>query len=386
MSAATTDSSQAVAARYAVSAVFMVFGVLVGSWLPHIPDVKRHLDCDDAALGQALICSGVGAIVSMQASGWLMHRFGSRRMALLGGLAACLLVPSLLLQTSLLWFSLNLFVLGLGYGVLDVGMNSHAVQVQALFSRSILSSVHGCFSLGGIVGGMIAAGTEAVRIDPFRHLVATSLGLIVVLMASRPFLLPADTDQAEEGPKFVLPRGRLLGIGLMCACAFILEGGMLDWSALYVRESLKAAPAFGGIVTGVCSGSMAIGRFTGDAMILRFGNRNVAFWGSVLTGLGVILSVLAPSLALSLVGFTICGFGLANIVPILFNESGRAEGVSTGVAMAAITTCGYGGFLLGPPIIGLLSNQLTLGVAIGSMVVLAFLMTIGAWRLIKVAR
>jgi fucose permease len=368
------------AARIAVSAVFAVFGILVGSWLPHLPDVKQNIGGTDAMIGQALLCSGFGAVVSMQLMGSLIHRYGSRNTSFFGGVVACLLVPLLLTHRSLPLLCVNLFILGLGYGVLDVGMNAHAMEVQRRFPRPIIASVHGWFSFGGIIGGLGAALAAKLHTGAVSHLAVTSAILLVVLAVSRKHMLPSGADQDTEGPKFMIPRGFLLVLGIMCAAAFVVEGGLLDWSAIYVREHLRADAVYGGIITGVCSGAMALGRFLGDPILRRYGNRVVAMGGGALCTGGILAAVSVPSLWVCMAGFAVASFGLANVVPTIFNQGGRIPGIPTGVGVVAITTCGYGGFLLGPPVIGMISTKVTLATGLATLALLGVIIMLGAIR------
>jgi len=372
-----------VLARWVISAVFAVFGILVGSWLPHIPDIKASIGATDASIGGALVCSGLGAVVSMQFVGALIHRFGTRNVAITGGIGACLGVPFLVTQTSILGFAINLLLLGLFYGALDVGMNSHAVEVQDRLGKPIMSSTHGFFSLGGIIGGIVASIPAHFRINGLVHLSGTSAALLVVLAISFPFLLlkpVGQTDSAAEssGPKFVIPRGILLLLGLLCASAFVVEGGILDWAALYIRETLKGNAAYGGIAVGSASGAMAAGRFLGDPLVRKLGNRSTVLVGGVSCVVGILLAVTTSSVAICIAGFSVTCFGLANVVPTLITAAGRVEGIPVSTGVAAVTTLGYAGFLLGPPIIGVIAHRATLGIGIAALAVLGAFIAIGA--------
>jgi len=377
------QTHDAMRARWAISAVFAVFGILVGSWLPHIPDIKAAIGATDASIGGALVCSGLGAVISMQFVGSLIHRFGTRNVAVAGGVGACLGVPFLVTQTSLLGLAINLLLLGLFYGALDVGMNSHAVEVQDRLGKPIMSSTHGFFSLGGIIGGIFASIAAHFKVGGLVHLAVTSGTLLLVLAIGFPFLLRKQTiasDSAAEptGPKFVIPRGILLLLGLLCASAFVVEGGILDWAALYIRETLKGDAAYGGIAVGSASAAMAAGRFLGDPVVRRLGNRNTVLVGGIACVIGIILAVTTPSVAVCIAGFSVTCFGLANVVPTLITAAGRVEGIQVSSGVAAVTTLGYAGFLLGPPIIGVIAHRITLGIGIGALAVLGAFIAIGA--------
>jgi MFS family permease len=366
-------------ARFAVSGVFFVFGMLFGSWLPHIPDVQRQLGINYAVLGRALLCSGFGAVSIMPALGYLVHRFGSRPLMVFSGIGACLLVPLLPTHTSLFGLCFNLFVLGTCYGTLDVAMNSHAMHVQALHERPILSAIHGWFSLGGILGGLGAAVAYNVGLTPLAHLITVSGLLIGVMLVSNLYLLPASVDRDSEGPKLVIPHGILLVLGLLTVCAFMAEGGILDWCALYVRQSLLAKPEVGGIATATCSGAMAVGRFVGDPLLHRFGNRNMVVTGGFATLFGLVAAVSVHEVSVCIVCLSVASFGLANMVPVFFKQAAKVPGVPSGTAMAAVSTCGYAGFLLGPPAIGAIARGVSLTFSFGALGVLGLVVAVVSW-------
>jgi hypothetical protein len=207
MSAAPAIGMEVVRARWAVSAVFAVFGTLFGSWLPHIPDVKVALGIDDSAIGQALLCSGLGAVVSMQFVGAIIGRFSSRQVAIAGGTGACLLVPLLVSHGTVLGLCVNLLILGMFYGILDVAMNAHAVEVQNRYDRPIMSSIHAWFSCGGILGGLTAARAANTGMKPAEHLGFTSIAMLFVLAISYRNMLRKEGTSQSSGPKFVVPRG-----------------------------------------------------------------------------------------------------------------------------------------------------------------------------------
>lgn len=367
--------SQPAAARYAISAVFFVFGALVGAWLPHIPDVKIALGIPNAKLGLALLASGFGAISVMPFTGGLIHRFGSRHVSLVAGALACLCVPPLVSERSLPALVGNLYCLGICYGCLDVGMNAHSVEVQTRHDRPILSSVHGFFSIGGFAGSAGAALADKLGLSNSVHLWLNSFVMLVLVGASARYLLPADVDRRAEGPKFVLPRGVLLLLGIMCVCAFVCEGGLLDWTALYVRSSLAGSTELGAIGAGMVSFGMASGRFGGDVTIRRFGSLRVLVLSGLIAAGGILLGTNVHTPVACIVCFTVAMLGVANMVPILFMVAGTVPGVPTGAGLAAVTICGYAGFLMGPPVIGYVADLRTLAFSLGTLSALGLLVS-----------
>lgn len=369
---------QARRARVAVSTYFLVFGLLVGSWLPHIPSVRAQIGCSEDALGQALLCSGLGAVASMQTMGAAIHRFGTAKVCLLSALIACVSVPWLVLHQSIYTLGAHLLFVGIAYGALDVAMNAHAIEVQNLHPKSILATTHGFFSAGGIVGGFAASATTKAQIAPVAHMVVTAGALLVATLVAYPSLLPKTFDRNEDGPHFVIPRGGLLVLALICGAAFFAEEGVMTWSALYVRDFLKANPEYAGIVTGCSALAMTTGRFLGDLVLQRFTNRQVILFGGGTCFLGVFLASQARHPWLAIGAFALACLGLANVVPAVFREAGNRSEVSTGVGLATVTTGGYAGFLLGPPLIGLVSARTSLAVGMVVISLLGVAMGLGA--------
>ena len=203
------------------------------------------------------------------------------------------------------------------------------------------------------------------------------LAIGFLFLLSKP-IIPTDSTVDPTGPKFVIPRGILLLLGLLCASAFVVEGGILDWAALYIRETLKGDAAYGGIAVGSASAAMAAGRFLGDPLVRRLGNRNAVLVGGVACVVGIFLAVTTSSVAICIAGFSVACFGLANVVPTLITAAGRVKGIPVSTGVAAVTTLGYAGFLLGPPIIGVIAHRITLGIGIGVLAGLGAFIAFGA--------
>jgi fucose permease len=198
-----------------------------------------------------------------------------------------------------------------------------------------------------------------------------------ILVVCRRHLLGNEVDQNEEGGKFVLPKGRLWLLGLLVMFAFVSEGAVWDWSAVYLRDVLDTPAWQGALGFGLASLAMAAGRFLGDGWTHRFGRRRLVLFSALASGLGILVAVTLPTAPLAIAGFALAGVGLANIVPILFRAAAQVPGVSAGYGLAAVTTCGYSGFLGGPPLVGLVAHERTLGFALGAVAVLCLLIALG---------
>lgn len=353
------------AARLSVLAVFFLNGLAVASWFVRIPAVRDNLGLSEGLLGVALLGAAVGAMVAMPLAGALTSRFGSRRVV---GVTALLISFSLIppaLAPNLFFLVPALVLLGASNGALDVSMNSQAVAVEKEYGRPIMSSFHAAFSLGGLAGAASGGLVAAAGIGPLPHLSAVAvLCASTALVAYRP-LLPASADAAGDGaPAFARPTRALLGLGVISFCVLLGEGAMADWSAVYLKDTLTTGPGFAAAGYAAFSLAMAFGRLLGDRLTQRLGPAALvrACGALAAVGLGVALAVGQPYFAL--VGFACAGAGFSVIFPTALSAAGRTKGMAAGPALAAVSTAGYTGFLIGPPTIGFVAELVGLGGAL----------------------
>ncbi len=379
--------SDVVRARWAVFAFFLVAGVAFAAWAVRIPDIKAALGLSEGQLGLALLGSAAGSIVAMSATGFLISRFGSKAITGFAGLMVCFALPLLAQAPSGPMLFAALFVFGGFYGMMDVAMNTQAVVVEERYERPIMSTFHGVFSAGALAGSAIAAAIAATGLDPGWHLFWTGLALIpLVLLAAIALISNRERETTNDGPVFALPTGPLAGIAAIAFCVLLSEGAVADWSSVYLRDNLGAAAIAGGLGYTAFSLTMAIGRFSGDALIERIGPVRVVRWGGAFVALGLGIGLLVNSIPAAIFGFLCVGIGLAAAFPIALSAAGRVPGVPQGTALAAIATSGYFGFLVGPPTIGLISNQigLRLGLAVIALLGVAmFLLAPSAARAVS---
>ena len=242
---------------------------MLGSWVARIPAVQNSLRLDDGQLGIALLSTSVGAILAMPATGWLVQKWGNPRVIQFAATALCASLPLLALAPSMPLLMLALFIFGIGFGLLDVSMNVQAVAVEADYGRPIMSTFHGVFSIGGLVGAAGAGLIAGAGVAPLPHLLAVALILLVlVAVASGPLL---DVRSADDGvPVFAVPPRALLGLGALGFCVLFGEGAVADWSAVYLENVLGSTPAIA--ATGYAASALAMAgmRFAGDALTVQF--------------------------------------------------------------------------------------------------------------------
>jgi fucose permease len=366
----------------AVGTVFFLNGLVLASWVPYIPVVKTAHGLRESALGGVLLAMAVGAVTVLPLAAWLVGRLGSRRVILLAAGALALALPLPLLAPSALLVAAALWLFGAANATLDVAMNAQGVAVEAALGRPVLSSFHGLFSLGGLMGALLAGGAMAAGIAALAHLAAVTLGSLSALLVLRGALLPTSPFTAPRLPVFAWPSRQLLGLGGLSFCALLAEGAMGDWSALYLRDDLGASPALAGAAFAAFSLAMAVGRFGGDTLAARLGPARLLRLSGGLAAAGLAAGLIVGRPVAAIAGAGLVGLGLANSVPVVFGAAGRMPGIPAGAGLAAVATTGYGGFLAGPPAIGLVAEALGLPAALGLVAVACALIGLGA-RLVR---
>ena len=366
------------ATRLATRVAFLIAGFGIACWAPLVPFAKARLMVNDGVLGLLLLCLGVGSILSMTLTGVVNARYGSRPMILAGCLGMTLILPLLSLARTPLELGALLFVFGASLGSLDVAMNIHAVEVERASGRSLMSGFHALYSIGGFVGSGFMTFLLSVH---FGALASTAAGAVLMLIATaivRPRLLQG--SQAEAGHVSVIPRGIVWLLSILTAITFLAEGAVLDWGALLMTSTQLVTDAHGGLGYMLFSVAMTTGRLCGDSVVGRIGDRKTLFWGSILATAGFALVASASVASAGMVGFVLIGAGASNIVPVLFRRAGAQSVMPPGLAVAAISTFGYAGILVGPAAVGYVAKLASLPAAFWMLAGLLCIVTITARR------
>ena len=370
----TTVNAVPRAARLAVMAFFFMNGASLGGWFPRIPQIQQALGLSAGALGVALLGTAIGALVAQPMTGWLIGRWGSRRVTATAGLALCAALPLPTVAPTLPILVLALVALGAANGVLDVAMNVQAVAVERCYERPIMTTFHGLFSAGGLIGAGIAGLAAHRGIDPTPHLLTVAAFFAGGMILARRWLLPTDGAIGAAGPAFARPSRTLAGLGVVAFCVLLAEGAMADWSAVYLRHTLGASASYAAAGYAAFSFAMAAGRLAGDWLTARLGPVAIVRFGGVLVALGLGAGLLAGRPATGLAGFAAVGAGLSCSFPVILSAAGRTPDLGPGAAIAAVATAGYTGFLAGPPLIGFVAELTGLRVGLGIVVLLGLAM------------
>lgn len=371
MSEVQYDQGQVKRARYAVAAVFAVHGAVTGSFATRVPWIQDHASVSAGQLGLALAFPALGASVAMPLAGSISHRFGARN-ALRGLISLwtlALVLPAL--SPNLLTLCLALFVYGATAGMADVAMNALGVEVESRLGRSIMSSLHGMWSVGTLVGS--AAGTLAAHLGSdarLHHTLAAAVLTVLGVLACRWVLDLQPTEDEEPPPRFALPPKSALLIGAVGFCAVFAEGASLDWSAVYLRDQLETSAGLAAACTTGFTLTMAISRLAGDRIVDRYGSVRTVRTSGVLAVLGGLLIVVANHPAVAMAGFAVMGLGIAVVVPLCFAAAGRS-GSNPSLAIAGVATITYTSGLVAPSAIGAIAQATSLLVSFVLVTVLA---------------
>jgi MFS family permease len=356
------------AARVAVTFTFAANGALFGAWAVRIPEVKADLGLSSGQLGLALLGLAVGSLVSLPLGGAAASRIGSAKATRIGFVAflAAAVLP-LLAPNGVLLFG-ALVVWGLAIGALDVSQNTQGVSVERRYGRSVLSGFHAAFSLGALVGAGVGSVAAAADV-PFllQQAVFAAALLAGWVPLSLRFVPDAHAEDDEPAPLFARPSGRLIALGVAAFAVLLVEGATADWSAVYLREDLDAGPGAAGLAFVAFSATMTIGRLAGDRLMTRFGRLPVVQVLTVVATVGLAAGLALGTAAGAVAGFAMVGLGISCVFPATLSAAG--DGVPhPGPAIAAVATCGYVGFLVGPPSVGGLAELAGLGSALWLLV------------------
>ncbi len=348
--------------RAAITAVFAANGAAFASFASRLPDLQRQHDLSDGGLGIVLLIGAIALMAAQPLAGALAVRIGSRPVVVVGGLVYTLGLPLVGLASTLVLFAAAFVLIAIGSSAMDVSMNAQGIALDQRTERPIFASFHAAFSFGAMAGagaGSVAAG---VGLSPGAHFAIAGVALALVVLAARRGLLPATTDASSEGPLFARPSRALVGLGALAFCALLAEGSVSDWSAILLDRETEAGPSLAALGLAAFSLTMGFGRLASDPLAGRFGRVAVVRAGGLLAFAGLALALATASAPIGIAGFALMGAGLAGLFPLALSAAGDMDGPAA-PALAAVATSGYGAFIAGPALIGLVSEATSLPTA-----------------------
>ena len=358
---ATLKPAAGRAEQHSTRLLFLLAGFSAAAWASLVPVAKAATGVNEGQLGLVLLCLGIGSLLAMPVSGVVSTRHGCRKVLMVCGVALCACLPLLASVQNVFTLAAALFFFGAMIGTLDCVMNIQAVIVERDSKRPLMSGFHGFYSLGGLLGAATTSTIMDLGVSPFATVSAIALAGVLLLMLIRRHVLPYGNP--AEGPPFALPRGEVLFLGMLCMTVFLVEGSMMDWSAVMLTENHGMPVAQAGYGFAAFSLTMTFGRLTGDRIVARVGRRSVVTVGGLLAMGGILLATLVPLWQAALLGYAMVGLGCSNIVPVLFTAVGRQTSMPQSVAVPAMSTLGYAGVLAGPAAIGFIAHHSSLPMA-----------------------
>jgi MFS family permease len=345
--------------RIAVALVYFSMGLGFSSWASRIPEIKTALHLNDAIFGTILFALPVGQFLMMPFSGKLVTHFGSHKV-LPFALPAYTIVLSLIGLVVTGWqLAIALFLFGVFGNLCNISINTQGVAAEKLYQRSIMASFHGGWSLAGFTGALIGIAMINFNVRPFWHFVTIILIVWMIVWVNYPYL-DRTKHRAKAGePKrklFNKPDAVLLQLGIIGFCSMASEGAMFDWSGIYFKDVVHAPPSL--VVLGYTSFMimMSLGRFVADHFVTRIGRKRLMQICGVMISTGLFTAVIFPYLVPSTLAFMLVGLGVSSMVPSVYSAAGRHSKVPTGIALATVSSVSFLGFLMGPPLIGYISQ------------------------------
>lgn len=367
--------------RIAVSSFFFSVGLCFASWASRIPDIKTSLHLNDAALGSILLALPAGQLTAMPFSGRLVTHFGSKKILRIGLVLYAVGLTNMGLATRPWHLALALFIFGVCGNMCNISANTQAIGTEKLYGRPIMTSFHGVWSTAGFTGAAIGFLMKALRISPYLHFWIVTLLVIMNIIVAQKYLQAGRGAITEKKPFFSRPDSTLMQLGVIGFCSMASEGAMFDWSGVYFKDVVHAPGSW--VVLGYASfmGMMATGRFVGDKLIERNGRKKMLQRSGVMISSGLFISVLFPHIITATLGFLIVGFGVSLVVPTVYSSAGRVSKIPPGIALATVSSISFLGFLMGPPLIGYISQLSSLRYSFAAIGLLGFGITLLVSRL-----
>jgi MFS family permease len=369
--------------RIAVSAMFFFMGFIFASWASRIPVYKNQFHLNEAELGTVLFMLPLGSFIALPFAGWSVDRFGSRIMGVISTSGYGLALYGLSQAQTSFSLSVMLFIFGFVGDTVNISMNTQALDLQTAYRRPILSSFHALWSLGALSGALLGGWTLKTQIDTEMHFLMVAIAVGALCFWSWFYLMPHDGRKAKGKKLLALPDRSLLVIGAVCLCCTLCEGAMADWSALYYNQVKVDATTIS--TTGFTAYvlMMAMGRFSGDRLVMAMGYRKVLILDGIFVAGGMALALALKQPWLVIAGFGLVGFGVSTVIPIAYTAAAKSETMKASVALAAVSTIGFTGFLIGPPLIGFIAHEIGLRAALALVILLGIVIIVLARRAVR---
>lgn len=367
--------------RWAISVIFFCYGLTFASWASRIPTIQQKFSLSEAELGTLLLMLPIGSFVSLPLAGFLVAKTNSFFVTRISIILYLLCLIAIAISPQVYMLGAVLFTFGLMGNMVNIAINTQAVTLEKLYNKNIMASFHGMWSLAGFFGAIIGAYMIGQDILLKYHYLIIMVSAILAAILCFRFLLKADEPRESGTPIFILPDKSLMLLGIIAFSSMMCEGSMFDWSGVYYKKVVNAPAEMLGLAYTFFMISMAGTRFVADYFTEKFGVKAIIIFSGLFSLGGLLILIIFPGLYTSLVAFFIVGIGVSSVVPLVFSVAGKSTTMSPSIALAAVSTMGFFGFLLGPPLIGYLAAWFNLRISFTFIAFMALLVSILATQI-----
>lgn len=349
--------------RIALGSMFFFVGLCFSSWASRIPDVQAEFQLSEGQLGTLLLFLPIGSLIGLPIAGWSVHRFGSRMVIMIGSFAYAITLPLIGLAPST-WLIIPVLVLyGMLGNIMNISLNTQALDLEDKMGKSILASFHGIWSMAGFTGAGMGAGMIFLEVGTSVHFSLVMALSILIIFSAQKYIVKEEKVTESGALVIKKPDDLLLRISMIAFLSMMAEGCLFDWSGVYFKKVVGAEPNWVALGYVAFMGSMAGGRFLTDRVTSQFGKVSVIQFSGLLIFLGLTMAVIWPTILMATFGFLIVGFGVASLIPVSYSIAGRSKLYSPSVSLALVSTISFFGFLIGPPLIGFIADLFDLKVS-----------------------
>ncbi|NML21358.1 MFS transporter [Pseudoflavitalea sp. G-6-1-2] len=343
-------------ARIAIAVFYFLSGFGFATWASRIPGLQQQLHLNEAQLGAVLFAMPVGLMATLPLTGFLLRRFSSRNIMLIGAILFNGMMGTIGMVTETWQFAVLLFCFGSSRNLMNVSLNGQSIAVQALYSKSIIATFHGIWSVAGFTAAAVGALMVKWGVLPGWHFLVVGIALCALALTFFKDTVHQMPAAHERKQSFALPQKSMISYGLICFGAMACEGAMYDWSAIYLKKAVGTTKELATAGYAIYMVAMTTGRFLGDKIANAIGVKAMLRYSGLLLFGGLMLAAALPYPITAGIGFVMVGFGVSCVVPMVFSMAGKVKGMSGGPAIASVSTVGYFGFLMVPPVVGFVAE------------------------------
>jgi MFS family permease len=377
-------------ARLAILIAFLINGFSVGNFVSRIPDYKSALDISNGVLGASLFCASIGVLAALRPTSRTAAKYGSGPVAKYSAFTLALALPFVGLLFNFPWFLFSLFIYGVLSSIHDLTINAHAAALENKAGRRVMSTFHAMWSIGGLTGGVIGGLMTSFNVSIQIHAFCVGGFILLIAIFTRNWFLPATADQhvIEKHKKRKTPR-RFVILGLLGLCGSLGEGAASDWGGVLARETFEASALMSALPYVFFATTMVIGRLSGDFLAHKFGVVKLLTWSGFISGIGLTAGLLAGNIYGVIIGWFLFGIGVSTVTPMMISATGALANekysgqVSAAEGVAVVTGVAYFGFVIGPPLIGFISEIITLRWAMLIPALLAIIFGLSAKKVLS---